>query len=144
MRSTRKVRSSARRVNRSKPSAPFSLSPSSGSIRLSRPLCKRKKITRAAIFDSANASSKFTPSTAAANSPSITAASTTPNQLESKYCSQMLPADQNENSSGERQNAHDDRWNRDTGHQRHDPDQNEIDCQQEQTEIFLEVHDVSL
>jgi hypothetical protein len=56
----------------------------------------------------------------------------------------LLPPNENKNTGCERQNSHHNRWNRDTGHQRHDPDQNEIDCQQEQTEIFLEVHDVSL
>jgi hypothetical protein len=57
---------------------------------------------------------------------------------------QYLLADQNENSGRERQNTH--HYGRDGGYveERNDANQNQINREQEQTEIFLEVHDVCL
>ena len=55
-----------------------------------------------------------------------------------------LLADENEDSGRERQNAHDYGRNGDTCDERHYANENEVNRQQEQTEIFLEVHDVSL
>jgi hypothetical protein len=54
------------------------------------------------------------------------------------------PADQNEDSGRERQDSHDDGRDDDAGNKRHEADQNEVNREQKQTEIFLEVHDVCL
>ena len=52
----------------------------------------------------------------------------------------QLPADENKNSSRECQNAHYDGRNGDRWDQRRDANEDEINREQEQTEIFLEVH----
>src|SRR5437764_288985 len=139
-----RVRFPAPLPNRSNPPALYFLFRLSESIRLSRPLSKPKKTTPGAMFVSANASSRSTVNTAMANSPSITAGSTTRNSRRSEALRSVLPADENKNTGRQRQNTHHYRWNYDTGHQRHDPDQNEIDCQQQHTEIFRDVYHVSL
>src|SRR5438132_13991158 len=72
------------------------------------------------------------------------AASTTPNRLHSKSCSQLLPADQNKNTSGERQDSHDDCRNDDGVNEQAEPGEDEIDCEQEHTKIVRNVKHVCL
>src|SRR2546428_12644840 len=80
MESTSKVRSSAQQLNRSKPVARCFLCPLSESTRLSLLRFKHNKTTFGATSDSAIDSSKFIPSTAAADSLSITAGFTRPSR----------------------------------------------------------------
>src|SRR5437762_1184240 len=74
------VRFLAQLSSRSNPIGSSLLSPSLESIQSLRPPLKRKRIIAGAIFNSAIALSKSTPSTAAAGSRWITAAFTTPNK----------------------------------------------------------------
>src|SRR6266513_1710235 len=85
----KRVRCLAQLPSRSNPAGSSLLSRWSESIQSLRPPCKRKRITLGAIFDSANVSSKFIPSTAAAGSPSTMVVCTTPNRCR-KFSAEKL------------------------------------------------------
>jgi len=52
----------------------------------------------------------------------------------------VLSADENENSGRERQNPRHYHGNSDCVDERTDPDEDQVDCQQEHSEIFGDVH----
>ena len=56
----------------------------------------------------------------------------------------MLPADQNKNTGGERQDSHDDCRNDDGVNEQAEPGEDEIDSEQEHTKIFRNVNHVCL
>lgn len=55
----------------------------------------------------------------------------------------LLFANKNTNASDEGQNAHDHRWNNESS-QRHNPDEDQINREQQHSDVFGEVHDASI
>ena len=63
-----------------------------------------------------------------------------PARVSERERANQLPADENKDAGRERQNSHYHPGDGDRGDERHDANEDEINCQQQHADVFSEVH----